>query len=290
MLSLGGEGHAERLSFRAQPDPDPAALSPYDFGIFAIAFVLGGISLNYGNALVSVPAAVHMPRLKSPRRDEFPGRGVRLGRAGDLRRPDRDRRRGRPVVCGSVRARKRSRAARSSDCGCCAIMCACVMFARRAMVAVTLSDFSYSASGVALRRGCCCGCCRTCRSSPACCGADASRMSWRSSSRCARSAAHPRQLAAAASGGAIARIWSDIAWSLFGTTTWTIQSQGMMFLVAAIAVPAAYAPIAAGACCSRRCARPSWPSSTCSARISSPRSRNGQLSPPERDDAIRSPP
>ena len=28
--------------------------------------VLGGIALSYGNALVSIPATVHMPRLKSP--------------------------------------------------------------------------------------------------------------------------------------------------------------------------------------------------------------------------------
>src|ERR1041384_8680882 len=42
-------------------------------------------------------------------------------------------------------------------------------------------------------------------------------------------------------------IWSDVAWSLFGTTTWAVQGQGLMFLVAAIVGPAAYAPLAAGA-------------------------------------------
>src|SRR4029077_1550330 len=41
-------------------------------------------------------------------------------------------------------------------------------------------------------------------------------------------------------------IWSDVAWSLFGTTTWAIQGQGLMFLVAAIVGPAAYAPLAVG--------------------------------------------
>jgi O-antigen/teichoic acid export membrane protein len=42
------------------------------------------------------------------------------------------------------------------------------------------------------------------------------------------------------------RIWVDIAWSLFGVTMWNIQGQAQTFLVAAIAGPAAYAPIAAG--------------------------------------------
>src|ERR1041384_616118 len=41
-------------------------------------------------------------------------------------------------------------------------------------------------------------------------------------------------------------IWSDVAWSLFGTTTWAVQGQGLMFLVAAIVGPAAYAPLAVG--------------------------------------------
>jgi O-antigen/teichoic acid export membrane protein len=42
-------------------------------------------------------------------------------------------------------------------------------------------------------------------------------------------------------------IWSDVAWSLVGTTTWAVQGQALMFLVAAIVGPAAYAPLAAAA-------------------------------------------
>src|SRR5207244_10601627 len=41
-------------------------------------------------------------------------------------------------------------------------------------------------------------------------------------------------------------IWMDIVWSVIGVTTWTIQGQAPMFIVAAIVGPAAYAPIAAG--------------------------------------------
>ena len=43
-----------------------------------------------------------------------------------------------------------------------------------------------------------------------------------------------------------AAIRSDVAWSLVGVVTWSIQSQALLVLVAAIAGPAAYAPIAAG--------------------------------------------
>ena len=41
-------------------------------------------------------------------------------------------------------------------------------------------------------------------------------------------------------------IRSDVGWSLVGASTWSVQSQALLFLVAAIAGPAAYAPIAAG--------------------------------------------
>jgi O-antigen/teichoic acid export membrane protein len=41
-------------------------------------------------------------------------------------------------------------------------------------------------------------------------------------------------------------IWSDVAWSLVGTTTWAVQGQALVFLVAAIVGPAAYAPLAVG--------------------------------------------
>ena len=119
------------------------------------------------------------------------------------------------------------------------------MFARRATGAVTLSDISYTTSGVAL----------------------VAAALWLDQ----EGERVTSVLAALAVANVIAigvalralrlrirvslrtavwrryhRIWSDISWSLFGATTWTIQSQGIMFLVAAIAGPAAYAPIAAG--------------------------------------------
>src|SRR5204863_4032076 len=70
MLSLGGEGLQSGIHFVLNLVLI-RILSPHDFGIFAIAFVLGGLSLTYGNALVSTPAAVLIPRLKSGRAANF---------------------------------------------------------------------------------------------------------------------------------------------------------------------------------------------------------------------------
>ena len=41
-------------------------------------------------------------------------------------------------------------------------------------------------------------------------------------------------------------VWPDIGWSLIWVTMWNVQGQCLMFLVAAVVGPAAYAPIAAG--------------------------------------------
>src|SRR5436853_6511939 len=70
LLSLGGEGLQSGIHFVLNLVLI-RILSPHDFGIFAIAFVLGGLSLTYGNALVSTPAAVLIPRLKSRRAADF---------------------------------------------------------------------------------------------------------------------------------------------------------------------------------------------------------------------------
>src|SRR5262249_27772927 len=46
-------------------------LTAYDYGVFAIVFILGGISITYGNALVSIPANIRIARLRSPRAVAF---------------------------------------------------------------------------------------------------------------------------------------------------------------------------------------------------------------------------
>lgn len=41
-------------------------LPAYDYGLFAIVFTLGSLGLTYTNALVATPAAVNIPRFRSP--------------------------------------------------------------------------------------------------------------------------------------------------------------------------------------------------------------------------------
>ena len=64
LLSLGGEGLQSGFHFILTLVLI-RLLSLHDFGIFAIAFVLGGIALTYGNAFVTVPATVRLARMKS---------------------------------------------------------------------------------------------------------------------------------------------------------------------------------------------------------------------------------
>ena len=86
-------------------------------------------------------------------------------------------------------ATRRSPAARSSACGRCAITCAPCMFARRMMAAATLSDVSYTVSGIVLCRGCRSGSMPTARSvDQRARGACGREPAWRSlvALRCAR--------------------------------------------------------------------------------------------------------
>ncbi|HKS61052.1 MAG TPA: hypothetical protein VJT13_05105 [Xanthobacteraceae bacterium] len=242
ILSLGGEGIQSGFHFALNLILI-RMFSAYDFGVFAIAFVLGGISVNYVNALVAVPAAVHMPRLKSPGAVNFQdvvfgsvatvfacliGVVVSAGLFVTLGHGIEALAGGAFVGLWMLRFHLRT-----------------AMFARRATAAVTLSDVSYTASGIAL----------------------VAAALWLDQ----EGERVTSVLAALAIANLVAigvalralrlrirvslragvrrrywRIWPDIAWSVFGATTWNVQSQGIMFLVAAIAGPAAYAPIAAG--------------------------------------------
>jgi len=243
LLSLGGEGLQSGFHFLLNLFLI-RVLSPYEFGIFAIAFVLGGISLSYGNALVSVPATIQMPRLKSPGAVRYldvvfgtvalvisaataaivaVGLWLTIGHVTEALAG------GSFVGLWTLRNHVRT-----------------VMFARQAMAAATFSDSSYTASGILL----------------------VIALLWLQPD--IPQVAGVLWMLAAANLVAIyvalrplrgwlrisfrasvwqryRVIWSDIAWSLFGTTTRNIQGQALMFLVAAIVGPAAYAPIAAGA-------------------------------------------
>ena len=66
-LSLGGEGVQSGFHFILNLALI-RLLSPYDFGIFAIAFVIGGIAIAYGNALVTVRRRFTCRGSKAPAR------------------------------------------------------------------------------------------------------------------------------------------------------------------------------------------------------------------------------
>ena len=141
--------------------------------------------------------------------------------------------------------------------------------ASRDGAAATLSDFSYAASGIVLVAAA-----ALARSDSAARHRRALRrspppISSRLSSRCARWAPHRGSASGAAVWRRYRAIWSDVAWSLFGVTTWNIQGQALTVPGRGDRRPRRLcADRGRHSCCSARCARrsPRW--STCSAPIS----------------------
>jgi O-antigen/teichoic acid export membrane protein len=242
LLSLGGEGMQSSFHFILNLFLI-RVLTTFDFGVFAIAFVLGGVSLNYGNALVSIPATVQIARLKSRGAADYQdvvfgsialliavaiGLVVAAGLWLTTGQPIKALAGGAFVCLWTLRNHVRT-----------------VIFARRIMPAATFSDFSYSLSGIVfvalllwLRQG-----------SPqvtdvlwalAAANAVAITVAFRALG------VRPRVSFRASVWQRYRTIRSDVGWSLLGAATWSVQSQALLFLVAAIAGPAAYAPIAAG--------------------------------------------
>ncbi|TMJ02052.1 MAG: hypothetical protein E6G97_14600 [Alphaproteobacteria bacterium] len=242
LLSLGGEGLQSGIHFVLNLVLI-RILSPHDFGIFAIAFVLGGISLTYGNALVSTPAAVLIPRLKSRWAADFHEvvfGSIALAIAAGIALV---------VTAGLWLAtgQMTEAIAGGAFAGLWTLRnhLRCVMFARHAIVAATLSDFSYSMSGVLFVAGALV----LLPDLPQLTGV---LLALTAANIVAvfvalRTRGHRARVSFRRTVWRRYRtIWSDVAWSLFGTTTWAIQGQGLMFLVAAIVGPAAYAPLAVG--------------------------------------------
>jgi O-antigen/teichoic acid export membrane protein len=242
ILSLGGEGVQSGFHFILNLFLI-RLLSAYDFGVFAIAFVIGGIAIAYGNAMVTVPAAVHIPRLKSPGAADYQdmmfgsialllSSAFAVVAAAGLLLTIRDVEESLAAgaLTGLWTLRNHIRT---------------VMLARHMAPAATVSDVSYTISGVGfialaifLNAD----------------GAQATSALWGLAAAnllailvALRSLGRPIRVSFRRSVWRRYRaIWMDVAWSLFGTTTWNIQSQALTFLVAAIAGPAAYAPVAAG--------------------------------------------
>lgn len=66
LLSLGGLGMQSGFHFVLNILL-VATISAYEYGLFAIVFVIAGLALTYGNAAVSVPAAVELPKQTTAR-------------------------------------------------------------------------------------------------------------------------------------------------------------------------------------------------------------------------------
>jgi O-antigen/teichoic acid export membrane protein len=241
-VSLGGEGVQSGFHFILNLVLI-RLLSAYEFGVFAIAFVIGGIAIAYGNAIVSVPAAVHMPRLKSAGAVDY--QDVMFGSIAllvsvafaaaatavlllTIRDVEESLAAGALVGVWTLRNHIRT-----------------VMLARHMAAAATVSDISYTVSGIGFIA-------LSIWLHPN--GAQATSALWGLAAAnllgiVIALRAFGRRIRISLRRSIWRRyraIWADVAWSLFGTTTWNVQSQALTFLVAAIAGPAAYAPIAAG--------------------------------------------
>jgi O-antigen/teichoic acid export membrane protein len=242
LLSLGGEGLQSGFHFVLNLLLI-RLLSPHDFGVFAIAFVLGGISLTYGNALVSTPAAVMMPRLKSRGAVDF--QDVMLGSIALMIST------GIAIIVTAGLWFATGQMAEAIAGGAFSGLWTLrnhvrsVMFARHAMIAATLSDVSYTVTGV-LSVG---GVLLLLPDFPqltavllalAAANIVGVFVALRAIGR------RPRVSFRRNVWRRYRAIWSDVAWSLVGTTTWAVQGQALVFLVAAIVGPAAYAPLAVG--------------------------------------------
>lgn len=243
LLSLSGEGLQSGFHFLLSLFLI-RLMGVHDFGLFAIIFVLGGVSLTYGNALISVPASVEIARTK--RRCQLNTQEVLFGTiavlvsifigatgAGvlflTLGHPLEAISGGLFVGCWALRNHVRT-----------------ILFARREAGAATVSDLVYSIGGIT----------------------SVATQLWfgTQSSRVAEIMFGLSLANAVAMGAAfwVAKRWprirfhrkvfdvfrsirKDVAWSFLTATTWTLQSQGLTFLIAATAGPDAYAPVAAGA-------------------------------------------
>jgi len=217
-------------------------LTAYDYGVFAIVFILGGVSITYGNALVSIPANIRIARLRSPRAVAFldvafgsVALSICLGvavivAAGlwlTIDRPGESLAGGAFVGIWTLRNHVRS-----------------TMFARQRASTVTLSDGFYTATGAALVAG-------LLWLRPVVPQATMILLFLAAANVVAIAAAlamlrRPIRISLRRGVRRIYRaIFGEIGWSLIWVTTWNIQGQGVMFLVAAMIGPAAYAPIAA---------------------------------------------
>src|SRR5581483_7897984 len=223
LLSLGGEGLQSGLHF-ALNLALIRFLSPHDYGVFAIALILGGIALTYGNALVSTPATVFMPRLKSPGAVDF--QDVVFGSVAVVIAA------GIAVIVAVGLYLSVGQLAEAIAGGAFIGLWTlrnhvrCTMFARRTMAAATLSDFSYSASGIVFVGGVL----WRLPGLPQLTGVLLALIGANVVAILVALLASRRRVRVSLRRGVRRRyraLWSDVVWALVGTTTWVIQAQGL---------------------------------------------------------------
>ena len=242
LLSLGGESVQSAFHF-ALGILLIRALIPHDYGLYSVIFNLGGIALTYGNALMTVPSTVYLAHARSPAAARFVESAfgsvalavsallalvvavvlVAFSAPMEVIPPA-------SVFVGGWTLRNHLRL---------------MAYASGHTYVATVSDAVFSITGLVsvavllfltggaphlpvllwLLAG---------ANVVACLAAVAQRAAPLRISL--RRSVRARYL----------KTWRDIAWSLFGVTTWNIQGQALTFLVAATHGVTAFAPIAAG--------------------------------------------
>lgn len=239
VVGLAGEGvqSAFHLLLNLVAMRGPTA---YGYGLFAIVFMVGSLAVTYSNALVAIPAAVYLPRLRSPGAGRF--QEVVLGAvaaalsagAGALTLAGLWLWSGSAVFGASAGGFVAMWTLRNSV--------RAGLFARREPGLAAGADLVFAGTGTA-------------------CLAAAWWLDALSPVACLAILAVANACGAAAglygSGRPVrlsfrrgvrrryARHWPQVSWSVAGMTTTNVQAQFQTVLVALIAGPAAYAPIAA---------------------------------------------
>lgn len=216
------------------------SLTAYGYGLFAIIFMLGSLAVTYSNAMVAIPAAVYLPRLRSPGAVRFQevvfgaiAAALSVG-AGALTLTALWLWSGSAALGAAAGGFVASWTLRNSI--------RAGLFARREPGLAAGADLVFAGTGIAM----------------------IAAAWWLDGLSLVASLAI---LGIANVGGAIvglygsgrpvrlsirrgvrrrfARHWPQISWSVLGMTTTNVQAQFQTVLVALIAGPAAYAPIAA---------------------------------------------
>ena len=237
VLMVGGEGLQSGLHFALSLSLI-GVMPAREYGLFAIAMVLGGVGLTYVRALTAMPAMIYVGRARSDYSRNFyegvfaAAAVVLSGLVGGLAYlliraaspPDAP---AGALFIGLWCARSHARAA---------------FFARRRQYLVTASDLAFAVSGAGLALAAI--------QAPdgalsgvfyALAGANAVGIG----ALFAISRSVPRIDASRRARRFYLCLVRRLAWSAFSVTTANLQGQGVSLLVASLAGPAAYAPLAA---------------------------------------------